>query len=66
MMPNKETLYPAFQNKKRHIGNDNVHIIFSDSQNDYNQETVSVKNFISRCLSPFLLFSHHTLPINKQ
>lgn len=42
LMPNQTSLYPQYQNKKRHIGNDNVHIVYSDNDADYRQDTISV------------------------
>ena len=43
MMPNLET-DKNFTNKKSHIGNDNVVIVFSENQSPFNPETLTVYN----------------------
>ena len=36
---------PRFNNKKRHIGNDYVTIVYNDSSEDYLSGTISVSSF---------------------
>ncbi|KAL6057278.1 Tuberous sclerosis 2-like protein [Balamuthia mandrillaris] len=53
LIPNRPSLYPHFENKKRHIGNDNVHIIFNDSGESYQHDTIKGQfNFVHIILSP--------------
>lgn len=42
LMPNKET-DPLCNEKKKHIGNDFVSIIYNESGEDYNMQTIKVK-----------------------
>jgi hypothetical protein len=43
MIPNQLHLYRNYQNKKRHIGNDNVNIVYSDSPKEFKQDTIQVR-----------------------
>eukprot|EP01119_Soliformovum_irregulare_P013800 TRINITY_DN3709_c1_g1_i6.p1 TRINITY_DN3709_c1_g1~~TRINITY_DN3709_c1_g1_i6.p1 ORF type:complete len:483 (-),score=154.51 TRINITY_DN3709_c1_g1_i6:222-1670(-) len=52
LMPNLPS-DKAFTNKKRHIGNDNVIIIYSDSKSSYNQDTITGQfNFVNIVIYP--------------
>ncbi|PRP73953.1 hypothetical protein PROFUN_08146 [Planoprotostelium fungivorum] len=52
LMPNMSN-DPQFTNKKRHIGNDNVTIVYSDSHRDYSNDTVRGQfNFVSIIIYP--------------
>lgn len=52
LMPNLPS-DKGFTNKKRHIGNDNVIIIYSDSKTSYHQETISGQfNFVNIIIYP--------------
>jgi hypothetical protein len=42
MIPNQVQIYRGYQNKKRHIGNDNVNIVYSDSPMEFKQDTIQV------------------------
>ncbi|ELR17421.1 Rap/ranGAP protein, putative [Acanthamoeba castellanii str. Neff] len=53
MIPNQLHLYRNYQNKKRHIGNDNVNIVYSDSPKEFKQDTIQGQfNFVHIVVHP--------------